>query len=66
MNSRRSGSVSERKTSRNYIGLRQGTLPVPDAVLSQFPSRRAYQTFVESYDDQRTEIIEHLLFDEKD
>jgi len=51
---------------RDYIGLRQGTLPVPDAVLSQFPSRRAYQTFVESYDDQRTEIIEHLLFDKKD
>ena len=33
---------------RDYIGLRDGTLPVPDVVLSQFPSRQAYREFVES------------------
>ena len=49
---------------RDYIGLRDGTLPVPDVVLSQFSSRRAYQEFVESYRDQGARIIEHLLFDE--
>jgi len=49
---------------RDYIGLREGTLPVLDVVLSQFPSRRAYQAFVESCRDQDAKIIEHLLFDE--
>jgi len=48
---------------RDYIGLRDGTLPVPDLVLSQFPSRQAYQAFVESYRDEETRIIAHLLFD---
>ena len=32
---------------RDYIGLREGTLPVTDVVLSQFPSRQAYQSFVQ-------------------
>ena len=49
---------------RDYIGLRKGTLPVPDVVLSQFSSCQAYQAFVESYRDQDAKIIEHLLFDE--
>jgi hypothetical protein len=49
---------------RDYIDLREGTLPVPDVVLSQFASRRDYQAFVESYRDQDAQIIEHLLFDE--
>ena len=48
---------------RDYVGLRQGTLPVADAVLSQFASRRAYREFVESYRDQDVETIEHLLLD---
>jgi putative transposase len=48
---------------RDYIGLRNGTLPVPDVVLSQFPSRQAYRAFVESYRDQENESIAHLLFD---
>lgn len=48
---------------RDYIGLRQGTLATPDAVLSQFPGPGAYQEFVNSYtaDDKKT--IDHLLFD---
>jgi putative transposase len=48
---------------RDYIGLRDGTLPVPDVVLSQFPSRQTYRAFVESYRDQEARIISHLLFD---
>jgi putative transposase len=45
-----------------FIGQRNGTLPKPGIVLSQFPSPDAYRQFVESYveDDKR---IEHLLFD---
>ena len=49
---------------RDTIGLREGTLPVPDMILSQFPSRQAYRAFVESYRDQDALVIEHLLFDE--
>ena len=49
---------------RDYVGLRAGTLPVTDLVLSQFPSRDAYQKFVEEYDDENVTIIEHLLFEE--
>jgi len=48
---------------RDYVGLRQGSLPVPGAVLSQFVSREAYREFVESYRDRDLEIIEHLLLD---
>ena len=31
---------------REYVGLRQGTLPMPDIVLSQFPSVQAYRRSV--------------------
>jgi putative transposase len=48
---------------RDYVGLRDGTLPVPDVVLSQFPSRQTYRAFVESYRDQEARIIAHLLLD---
>jgi putative transposase len=50
---------------RDYIGLREGTLPVTDLVLSQFPSRQAYQAFVESYSEEDLKSIDHLLFDEE-
>ena len=50
---------------RDTIGLRQGTLPVTDAVLSQFPSRQAYQRFVESYSDRDARTVEDVLFDEE-
>jgi len=49
---------------RDYVGLRNGTLPATGLVLSQFPSRQAYQAFVESFVDEDAKIIEHLLFDE--
>ncbi len=48
---------------RDYLGLRQGTLPSPDIVLSQFPSPEAYRQFVESYAASEREVIEDLLFD---
>ena len=49
---------------RDYIGLRQGTLPMPDIILLQFPTPRAYQEFVESYKLTDRDIIAHLLFDD--
>jgi REP element-mobilizing transposase RayT len=49
---------------REYVGLREGTLPKPDIVLSQFRSPEAYRAFVESYADGEREVIADLLFDE--
>ena len=46
---------------RDYIGLRNGTLPVPDVVLRHFASREAYKYFVEAYQDDAD--IQHLLFE---
>jgi len=46
-----------------YIGIRHGTLPAPEIVLSQFPSPDAYREFVESYIPSEREIIADLLFD---
>jgi putative transposase len=48
---------------REYVGLRDGTLPVPDIVLSQFDSPDAYRAFVESYVSEDREAIAELLFD---
>ncbi len=49
---------------RDYIGLRQGTLPTPDIILSQFSTPKAYQEFVELYQSRDRDIIAHLLFDD--
>jgi hypothetical protein len=48
---------------REYIGLRGGTLPMPDIVLSQFPSQMAYREFVASYTESDRKVIEHLAID---
>ena len=48
---------------RDYVGLRNGTLPEPDVVLSQFLSRQAYVEFVESYSKTDLKLIEHLILD---
>ena len=53
----------EFSSCREYIGLRAGTLPKPEIVLSQFPSPEAYREFVESYTPCEREIIADLLFD---
>jgi putative transposase len=49
---------------REYAGLRQGTLPSPEVVLSQFPNRDAYRRFVEAYEPSEQSFISHLLFDD--
>jgi putative transposase len=54
----------EFSSHRDYIGLRQGTLPAPGVVLSQFPTPGAYQAFVKSYQPADKNIISHLLFDD--
>jgi putative transposase len=48
---------------REYIGLRDGTLPSPEIVLSQFQSPQAYRAFVESYMPHERGMIADLLFD---
>ena len=47
---------------RDYVGLRQGTLPKPEVVLAQFASVEAYAAYVEEGDDNDRKIG-HLLFD---
>ena len=47
---------------QDYIGLRNGTLPRPEIVVSQFPSRDSYREFVESYADDERDVIADLLF----
>ncbi len=46
-----------------YVGLRDGTLPQTEIVLSQFPSIEAYGEFVASYVPQEQQRIADLLFD---
>ena len=49
---------------REYIGLRQGTLPSPEIVVSQFPSIEAYREFVESSARVEAGLAAELLFEE--
>ena len=46
----------------DYVDLRNGSLPKPDIVLSQVPSREAYRVFVEESISESA--IKHLLTDE--
>ncbi|HEY4687804.1 MAG TPA: transposase [Anaerolineae bacterium] len=50
---------------REFIGLRHGTLPKPDIILSQFPSPDAYRRFVESYTESDRDFIKRFLSDQK-
>jgi putative transposase len=54
----------EYSSYQDYIGLRSGTLPHPEIVLSQFPSRQAYAEFVETPGRQDAGLPERLLFPE--
>ena len=47
---------------REYLGLRSGTLPKPDLVMAQFPSRDDYKRFVE-YDGPSAVDVSHLMLD---
>lgn len=46
---------------KDYIGLREGTLPRPDDVLGLFPSRQAYREFVEA--EQDAAVIADMLLE---
>jgi REP element-mobilizing transposase RayT len=51
---------------RDYLGARQGTLPVPGVVLGQFSSPNAYRQFVEQQAPEAEERIAGLLFEESE
>jgi hypothetical protein len=53
----------EYSSYREYLGLRQGTLPKPGIVLSQFSSPDAYRDFVEGHLAKDRSLIAHLLPD---
>jgi hypothetical protein len=48
---------------RDYLGLRNGTLPKPNVVLDQFNSRQDYRTFVESVAPKAPDDFKSSLFD---
>lgn len=48
---------------REYVGLRDGTLPRPDVVLGHFASADEYRRFVESYAGGDDKGIEHLMLE---
>lgn len=48
---------------RDYLGLREGTLPKPGLVLGQFPSPQVYRQFVADYVDADRRVIQHLTID---
>ena len=50
----------------DYLGLRQGTLPAPGAVLGEFSSPNAYRKFVEGPASEAEERIARLLIDESE
>ena len=49
---------------REYVGLRQGTLPAPSIVLGQFASADAYAAFVKAYGPEDWKLIEQLMLDQ--
>jgi len=49
---------------RDYVGLRKGTLPAPDIILSQFATPKAYREFVELYQPSDRDVIAHLLLED--
>ncbi|MEZ4770310.1 MAG: transposase [Caldilineales bacterium] len=48
---------------RDYVGLRNGTLPKPAIVTGQFATVQEYIQFVEVYNRNDGEVIEHLMLD---
>jgi REP element-mobilizing transposase RayT len=50
----------------DYLGMRQGTLPAPGAVLGQFSSPNEYRQFVEGQAPEAEERIASLLIDESE
>jgi REP element-mobilizing transposase RayT len=54
----------EYSSFRDYIGLRPGSLPEPDAVLVHFSSAAAYAEYVCGPADPRAGLLKELLIDE--
>jgi putative transposase len=50
---------------RDYLGLRVGTLPAPEIILSQFPTSDEYREFIQAYSPHERQIIAHLLCDDE-
>ena len=48
---------------QEYVGLRAGTLPQPEAVLQHFPSPAAYAEYVRGPADPRAGLLASLLMD---
>ncbi len=53
----------EYSSYREYVGLREGTLPDIEPILREFASRSAYRRFVESGIQGEDELIRHLVID---
>jgi REP element-mobilizing transposase RayT len=53
----------EYSSYRDYVGLREGTLPEIEPILREFASRAAYARFVESGMAREDELIRHLVID---
>ena len=53
----------EYSSYREYAGLRDGTLPRPAPILSQFLSVADYRRFVEAYVEGDEQIIKHLILE---
>ncbi len=49
---------------REYIRLREGTLPQADIILEQFGSPLDYRAFVETYQESQQQMIEHLILED--
>jgi len=53
----------EYSSYQDYIGLRKGTVPQPEVVLSQFSSADGYRQFVEGHAGAEDAIIAHLMLE---
>ena len=53
----------EYSSYREYINLRDGTLPNFDRIISLFPNVSFYRCFVEDYSEGDEQIIKHLTFE---
>lgn len=49
---------------REYIDLRQGSIPSPNLVVEYISGIDRYQEFVESFTDQHISLVQHLLLEE--
>jgi len=56
----------EYSSYREYVGMRNGTLPSPQVILTQFGSVEGYRRFVESDTGRDDPLISHLIFDENE